>query len=328
MNRRDAVLALVALGSTPVTGMTQQGRISRIGILSVRSRSTPSIPDLYFDAFVQGMRELGNVEGKNLVIEWRFAEGKVERVPALAAELIRLNVEVIVTHSTVAAKALQRASRAIPVVCATCGDPVSTGITASLARPDGNVTGLSLMATEVNQKNLELLKIMMPALSRAAVLVNPDNPGNSAGLKGFQTAAQQLGVMLLPVEARTPEEIERGFAAMARERVNAVAVMADPLFIIHRRRITELVARYRLPSSFYSRDDVEAGGLMSYGQNLKEFYRSAATYVDKILKGAKPAELPIEQPTRIHLAINRRTAKALGITISQELLLRVDEVIE
>ncbi len=331
MNRRETVFALLALGllAAPLSSLAQQvAKVRRIGILSGRSRSTPSNPDVTFDAFTQGMRELGYIEGKNLTIEGRFADGKYERLPGLAAELVRMNLEVIVTHGTPPSEVLQRATRTIPIVAVAMGDPVASGIAASLARPGGNITGLSLMNIDLTPKRFELLKLIMPALSRVAVLMNPGNSGHPAILKSVQAAAQPLGVKILPVDARTPDEIEHGFAAMKRERADAVIILGDPFFPGQRRQITELVARNRLPSMFYFREDVEAGGLMSYGQNITDFYRHAATYVDKILKGAKPGELPIEQPTKIHLAINRKTAKALGLTVPQELLLRADVVIE
>ncbi|MBI3374676.1 MAG: ABC transporter substrate-binding protein [Betaproteobacteria bacterium] len=239
-----------------------------------------------------------------------------------------MKLEVIVTQGSPPVEALRRATGTIPIVSIAMGDPVASGFAASLAHPGGNITGLSLMNIDVSPKRLELLKGMVPALSRAAVLVNPGNSSHPPVLKSVQAAAQRLGVTVLPVDAHTPEEIERGFAAMARERTNAVMVLGDPFFIGQRRYITELAARNRLPSMFFFREDVEAGGLMSYGQNLADFYRRAATYVDKILKGAKAGELPIEQSTKFDLAINRKTAKALGITVSKELLFRADEVFE
>jgi len=329
MNRRDTLLALLSLGATPLSSLAQQqGKIWRIGFLAARSRSTSSNPDAYYDAFVQGMRELGYVEGKNLGIEWRFADGKSERLPALAAELVRMKVELIATHGTPGTQAAQRATSTIPIVFASANDPVASGFAASLARPGGNITGLSLISVDVSQKHLELLKTLVPRMSRVAVLVNPGNSSLSAILKSVQAAAQQFGVKVLQVDARTPEEIEHGFAAMRRERADAVIILNDSFFIGQRRQITGLVARNRLPSMFPFREDVEAGGLISYGQNLADHFRRAATYVDKVLKGAKPSELPIEQPTKIHLAINRKAAKGLGITVPQELLLRADEVID
>ena len=271
----------------------QQGKVWRIGFLGARLRSTPSNPEVYYDAFVQGMRELGYVEGKNLVIEWRFADGKYERLPGLAAELVQMKVEVIVTHTTPAIQAAQRATRTIPIVAAVVGDPVGSGFAASLARPGGNITGLSNIAVDVSPKHIELLKTMIPRLSRVANLVNPGNSSHLAVLKSVQAAARQVGIKILPMDARAPEEIERGFATMARERAESVIVAPDPFFFQQRRQIAELALKNRVPSMFSFREEVAAGGLMSYGPNLTDFYRRAATYVDKILKGAKPGELPI-----------------------------------
>ena len=323
---------LIALGAgalaAPLGALAQQpDKLRRIGFLGVRSRPTPSNPNIYIDAFVQEMGRLGYAEGKNLVIDWRFADSNHERLPGLASELVVMKPELIVTYSTPATRALQRATSTIPIVTAAMGDPVGSGIAASLGRPGGNITGLSIMTADVYPKQLELLKLMVPGLSRAAALVHPST-ARSVALESLQAAAQKLGVKLVQMEVRTPEEIERGFAVMKRDRADAVFIAADPYFIGQRREIVELAARNRLPSVFSYREDVQAGGLMSYGQDLTDFYRRAATYVDKILKGAKPGELPFEQPTKIHLAINRKTAKALGITVPQQLLIRADEVIE
>ena len=330
MNTRRQILAALSLAtlSAALPSLAQQpDKIRRIGFLSARSRSTASNPEVY-DAFVAGMRDLGYVEGRNLIIEWRFADGKFERLPGLAAELVRMNLEAIVTHATPPAEALRQATRSIPIVFTTVNDPVSSGFAASLARPAGNLTGLSLMTVDISPKHVELLKIMMPKLSRIGVFINPGNSSHRVYLKSVQAAAQQVGIRILPVEAGTPEEIERGFAAMTRERAEAVIFAADSFYIHQRRQTAALALKSKIPSMFYTREQVEAGGLMSYGQNLSDFNRRAATYVDKILKGAKPADLPIEQPTTIHLAINRKTAKALGLIIPQEILLRADEVIE
>ncbi len=328
VQRRQLLFTTGVLLVAPFAAIAQQQtKVRRIGFLAARSRSTPSNPDVYYDAFVQGMRELGYVEGKNLVIEWRYADGKYERLPGLAAELARLKLEVIVTHSTPTTQALRRATSAIPIVSANLGDPAGLGFAASLARPGGNITGLSAMQVDVSPKYLELLKLMMPALSRAAVLVNPGNPAHPAFLKGVQAAAEELGLKILPVDARNPEEIERGFAAMRRERADAVIILGDAFFIGQRRQITQLAARNQLPAMYSFREDVEAGGLISYGQNIADFYRRAAYFVDKILKGAKPGELPIEQPTKFELVINLKTAKALGLTIPQSFLVRADRVI-
>lgn len=324
---------LIALGASALTAplgsfAQQPDKFRRIGFLAARSRPAPSSPDVYYDAFVKGMRDLGYVEGTNLVIEWRYADGKFDRLAGLAAELVRMKPELIVTHSTPATQALQRATSSIPIVVASMGDPLVAGITTSLARPGGNVTGLSLVSPDVYPKQLELLKAVLPKLTRVAALANPGNPIGPVFLKRIQAVAPQLGLTILPVEARTPEEIERGFAAMRRERAGAVVISADTFFIEQHHQIAELVARDRLPSMFYHREPVIAGGLMSYGQNLAEYFRRAATYVHKILKGTKPGDLPIEQPIKIHLAINLKTAKALGIKVSKEMQFRADELIE
>ena len=322
-----AMLAGIALA--PLASLAQQqDKVRRIGFLALRSRSTPANPDVNYDAFVQGMRELGYVEGKNLIIEWRFADGKYERLPDLAAELMRMKVEVIVTPGTPATQAAQRATSTIPNVFPVVDDPVGSGFAASLARPGSNITGLSVFIVDVSPKYLELLRIMIPTLSRVAILVNPGNTSHPPLLKSVQATAQQMGIKILPVDARTPEEIERAFAIMTRERAEAVIVPGDGFFTGQMRQFGALTVKNRMPSIFPYRGHVAAGGLMSYGQNLVDFYRRAATYVDKILKGAKPGELPIEQPTRIHFAINRKTADALGLTIPNEILLRADEVIE
>jgi len=326
--RRRRFLAVAgALLALPLANAQQNTRIHRIGCLAPRSRSTPANPEVFYDAFTQGMRELGYVEGKNIVSEWRFADSKYERLPALAAELVQLKPELIVTHSTPATEALQKATSTIPIVFGSATDPVASGFAASLARPGRNITGLSLINIDVSPKYIELLKLMVPSLSSAAVLVNPGSSYHPDILKGLQAAARQLGVKILPVNAHTPEEIERGFAAMSREHADAAIILSDAFFFGQRRRITELAARNRLPAMYSFREYVEVGGLISYGQNIAEYYRHAATYVDKILKGARPGDLPIEQPTKIHLAINGGTAKTLGITIPQELLYRTDEVI-
>jgi putative ABC transport system substrate-binding protein len=325
--------ALVAIGAgvpalLPSFSLAQQPGVRRIGFLAIRSRSTPSNPDAYYDAFVQGMRELGYVEGKNLTIEWRFAEGKYERLPGLAADLVRARVEVIVSHGTEGTRAAQRASSSIPVVTAAVGDPVAGGFAASLARPGGNVTGLSTIVADLAQKHVELLKTTMPALSRVAVLMNFGNAFHSANLKVAQAAAEKIGITILPVGARTPEEIERGFATMKREGAEAVIVASDPVYTGQRKQFAALATMNRLPSMFPYREYVEAGGLMSYGPDVGDFFRHAATFVDKILKGAKPADLPFEQPTRYYLVINRKTARAIGLAITLTLLTRADELIE
>ena len=328
--RRNLLLALVAgaLSATLPSLAQQPVKIRRIGFLATRWRSTPEKPDIYYDAFMQGMRELGYVEGKNLAIEWRFAEGKFERLPALATELVQMNVEVIVVGGTPETQAAQRSTSTIPIIMTSISDPVGSGFAKSLARPGGNITGLSLMSPDISPKMLELLKTMLPKLSRFAILVNPSNPSAAAILEGVLAAARQFGIKAVIVKARTTEEIEQAFTIMARERVDACISLADPFFSSQRQKIVELAAKHRLPAMYGQREYVESGGLMSYSANFADLYRRAAIYVDKILKGAKPDDLPIEQPTRIHFAINRNTATALKLKIPQELLLRADEVID
>jgi len=274
------------------------------------------------------MRELGYVEGKNFIIQWRFADGKYERLPSLAAELLRLNVDVIVAGTTLSVQAAHQATATIPIVMVAVPDPVGEGFARSLSQPGGNITGLSNIVTEVSAKHLELLRVAVPTLSRVAVLINPPNPSDSLILEQIQGAAYSIGVKALAVEASTARQIEAGFGAMTRARTEALIVAADSYFDVQRDQITKLAVKHHLPSISSNREMTEAGGLMSYGQDLAEHYRRAATYVDKILKGAKPGNLPVEQPTVLELVINQRTAKALRLTIRQELVLRADKVIE
>jgi putative ABC transport system substrate-binding protein len=283
----------------------------------------------FLDAFRQGLRELGWVEGQNIVIDYRFAEGRFDRLPDLAAELVRLKVDIIVAVPTPAAVAAKNATGTMPIVAISVGDPVGIGLIASLARPGGNVTGSSYsVGLEIGGKQLELLKETVPKVRRVAILSNPGNPGQPLSIRELNVAARSLGVQLQLLEARGPNEFDGAFAAMATERVGALLVVADSLFVLHRSRLADLAARSRLPAVYGSRDTVEAGGLMSYGPSLRDLYRRSATYVDKILKGAKPGDLPVEQPTKFELVINLKTAKALGLTIPQSLLQRADEVIQ
>jgi putative tryptophan/tyrosine transport system substrate-binding protein len=327
MNRRDTLYALLALGAAPRARAQQPVKIRRIGVLAIRPRSTPSEPEVFQDSFLRGMRDLGYLEGKNLTIDWRFADGRYERTPALAAELVRLNPEVIVTHSTPAAKALQAATNTIPIVIGV-GDPVGSGFAATLARPGGNVTGLSVLAVDLSSKQMDLLKSLVPGLSRMAFLTNPDAISMKAIGKSVQVAANSAAIKVVVLEARTAHEIESSFSRAAQDRMQGMIVPSDAFFMFQRRQIAELAAKTRIPAMFSFREQVVAGGLVSYGQDLAYTYHRLATYVDKILKGAKPGELPFEQPTKIHLAINRKTANALRLTIPPDLLLLVDEVIE
>jgi putative ABC transport system substrate-binding protein len=281
------------------------------------------------DAFRQGLRELGWVEGQNIVIDYRFAEGRFDRLPDLAVELVQLKVDIIVAQPTPAAAAAKNATKTIPIVMISVGDPVGLGLIASLARPGGNVTGSSYsVGLEITGKLLELLKETVPKARRVAILSNPANPAHPLAIREVSVAARSLGVQLQLLEARGPNEFDGAFAAMAKERVGALLVVADGLFILHRARLADLAARSRLPAIYGYREHVEVGGLMSYGSSTRDLYRRSATFVDKILKGAKPADLPVEQPTKFELVINLQTAKALGLTIPPSLLGRADEVIQ
>jgi putative ABC transport system substrate-binding protein len=330
MNTRRRFLVELGAGAlaAPLACFAQQqGKVWRVGFLSSRRRPDSLDSDV-FGAFQQGMRALGYVEGKNLAIEWRFADSKFERLPDLAAELVRLRVDVIVSVGTAAISAAQKATAMIPIVMATVSDPVGSGFVKSLAHPGGNITGLSNTAADISPKHLEMLLSMVPKLSRVAVLLNPTNSAHATISKIVQAAAHRASVKILSVEARSPQEIENAFFMMSRENAEAVIVAADSFFTQQRRQIAELAAKNRLPTISEYREYAEAGGLMSYGSNRPEQFRRAATYVDKILKGAKAADLPVEQPTKFELIINRKTAKALGLTIPQSLLISADKVIE
>ena len=326
--RRRLVLALGAGAlAAPLAAFAQQksAKVARLGFLGASSAAAFAS---LVEALRAGLRDLGYVEGKNIVIEYRWAEGKYERLPGLAAELVQLKVDVIVAASGPAVQAVQKATTTIPIVFAAVGDPVGLGFVASLSRPGGNATGLSSLNVDVSSKYLELLRVALPKLSRVAVLVNPGHPQHPDMLKNIQAAAKTTGVNVSPVQAGTASQIETALGAMTRERAGALIVLPDPFFFTQARQIAELAAKNRLPTMFWTRELVEAGGLMSYGQNIVEHFRRAATYVDKILRGAKPADLPVEQPTTIELVINLKTAKAIGLTISQDLLFRADKVIE
>ena len=313
--------------AAPLAAEAQPVRMPRVGFLSVRSRSDPQI-QLQLDAFWQRLRELGYVEGQNIAIEYRGAEEKYGRLPDLVAELVRLKVDVIVASGITATQAAQQATKTIPIVMAGVNDPIASGLVTSVARPGGNITGLSLTAPELVGKQLQLLREVVPKVSRVAVLWNPANPGNPPQLREAEVAARVLGVRLQPLEAHGPSEIDRAFVAMTRERAGALLVLADAMLNIERKRIADLAAKSRLPTVSAFGMHAEAGGLMAYGTNLLDQYRRAAYYVDKILKGAKPADLPVEQPTNFELVINLKTAKALGLTIPPSVLGRADEVIQ
>ena len=328
MNRRDTLLALVALASAngpPVSLAQQPGKVWRVGFLSLYSASEIAQNTA---AFLKAMRELGYVEGKNLVVEWRFAEGSFERLTGMAADLVQLKVDLIVAVASAAISAAKNATSTIPIVMATTGDPVGSGFVRSLARPGGNITGLSNMGGDTGAKLLDLLLTAVPKVSRVGALVTPTSTTYRAISESIRAGAQNTNVRVLIAEARNPQEIETAFAMMAGESVGGVIVGAAPLFALHRPQIAQLAIKYKMPSIFGNRAYVEAGGLMSYGYKLTENYLRAASYVDKILKGAKPGDLPVEQPTTLELVINLKTATALGLTIPKSLLLRADEVIQ
>jgi ABC-type uncharacterized transport system substrate-binding protein len=274
------------------------------------------------------MRELGYVEGKDFVIEWRSAEGQYGRLSDVAAELARLNVDVIVTGVTAGIRPLQQATTTIPIVMAYSTDPVGNGFVASLARPGGNTTGLAGSSDDSSPKQLELLATLVPNVSRIGLLGNPNSPTYFSVLKNTQAAAQKVGLLVIPIKARNPNETENAFAELGKERVDAVIVASDAVFFGQRQRIAELALRNHIPTMFSLREYAEAGGLMSYGEDLADFFHRAAFYVDKIFKGARPGDLPIEQPTRFNLVINRKTADALGVTIPPQLYMFANEVIE
>ena len=329
MTTRRTFLGTLAgglLAAPRIAGAQPAGRISRIGYLSAGS-ATSSNPRL-IEAFRQGLRELGWVEGQNLVIEYRWAEGRFDRLPDLAAELVRLKADLIVAAPAPPALAAKNATGTIPIVFMGAGDPVGQGLVASLARPGGNVTGLSYgVGSSIFAKDLELLKEAVPKVRRVAVLFNPASPIKHI-ISEVKDAGRSLGLQLQLVEARGPGEFDGAFAAMARERAGALFVVQDPAFSSHRAQLVDLAAKNRLPTILTQREDAEAGGLMSYGPRLSDLWRRAATYVDKILKGARPTDLPVEQPTKFELVINLKTAKTLGLIIPPSLLQRADEVIQ
>ena len=330
MPRRTFLAAIAgALLAAPLAAEAQQAaKVARIAYLSPNLASTPHLRD----AFLQGLRDLGYVEGRNVVIEYRDAEGKLERVPALAAELVALKVDVIfVGGGTRVTLGAMQATKTIPIVFTGVGDPVESGLVTNLARPGGNVTGFSSLGPELVGKRLELLKQAVPGVDRVAVLWLPGALGDRTDkdmLTGADAAARALGVRLQFVEARGPAEFARAFSDMSSARAGALTVLPSNRFLREHRRLVDLAAENRLPAVYTSREFVDAGGFMSYGPNVADLFRRAATYVAKILKGAQPGDLPIEQPTKFDLVINLKTAKALGLTIPPSLLQRADQVIE
>ncbi len=317
-------LALGILSAPFAADAQQRANVARIGVLGALTASS-SAPRI--EAFKQGLRELGYVEGQNIAIEYRWAEGRYERLPGLAGELVRLKVDVIVTHTTPGTRAAQQATTTIPIVMADSGDAVATGLVASLARPGGNTTGSSHFSPEITAKRLELLKEAIPRLRRVAVLMNQANPLSEADFKQMGLTAQALGIEVRPAWVRQGDEFDSTFSALVKARTDALVIMEDAAFLAQARRIADLAARNRLPAAA-SLDHQQTGNFLSYGANLTDLWRRAAIFVDKILKGAKPGDLPVEQPTKFELVINLKTAKALGLTIPRSVLIRADQVIQ
>jgi putative ABC transport system substrate-binding protein len=320
---RRAFLSTLAGGlfAVPLAARAQPAaKVARVGFLGTTLSPT-------LDAFTDGLRQLDWVEGQNLILERRFSEGRQERFRELAAELVRAKVDVIVTSGTPASVAAKGATTSIPIVMAVVMDPIETGLVASLARPGGNITGNAWLGPELTAKRLELLKDAVPRVSRVATIFNPKNPSHPIALREMQTTARRLGMTLQLQQMTSPDDFDQAFTAITRNRPDALFTVADPLYFRERTRILEFAAKRRLPAMYEWREYVEWGGLMAYGVNVKDLLRRAATYVDKILRGAKPADLPIEQPTKFELVINLKTAKALGLTIPPSVLGRADEVI-
>ena len=322
----SVLVAVMLLAVAVIAAAQQPTKIPRIGFLMSTS---PSAGSDRIEAFRQGLRELGYVEGKNIIIEYRYAEGKYDRLPALAAELVRLKVDIIISGSEPATRAAKEATVTIPIVMAQDSDPVGSGFVASLARPGGNITGSSTLAPELSGKRLELLKEIVPRLSRVAVLGTSTNPGSAQSLRETELAAGAFGVKLQHVDVLAPKDVEPAFRAAAKARADAVlwVVSARVARARAQTQIVDLAVKSRLPVIFETRSAVEAGGLMSYGMNLVDMDRRAAVYVDKILKGAKPADLPVEQPTKFELVINLKTAKQINLTIPPNVLARADRVV-
>ena len=327
MDRRPFITGTIGLLAAPLCAEAQQaGKVYRIGFLGGTSRTANTVMT---NAFSQGLRELGYVEGRNVAIEYRYAEGKYERFPDYVNELVRLKVDIIVAVPTAAALAAKNATGMIPIVTVAVFDPVESGLVASLARPGKNVTGLTLIAgPEIVGKYLELLKETVPKASRLAVLWNPANPAHPSLVTEAETSARALGLQLQLVGARGPGEVDNALAAMTRERVGALVVLPDSMFLAERTRLAELATKNRLPAMYGLRQHAEAGGLMVYSANVPHSARRAAFFVDRILKGAKPADLPVERPTKFDFVINLKTARALGLTIPPSVLARADELIQ
>jgi ABC-type uncharacterized transport system substrate-binding protein len=326
MKRREFISLLGAVSAWPLAARAQQvGKVPRVGFMG---NSTAALEANLVGPFRDSLRELGYQEGRNIVIEYRWAEGNYERFPALVAELLAMPVDVIVTAGTPATLAVKKATSTVPLVMIAVGDPVGTGIVPILARPGGNITGLSSIAPDLEGKRLELLREVIPKLSHVALFVNPLNPFHAASMRQAFAAAQALGIKLQALEVRTSEELDGAFAAIVREKPDALLILADRVFLHNRKRMMDFATEHRLPSVNAYREVVEAGGLMSYGPSYEDMHRRAADYVDKILKGAKPGDLPVEQPTKFTLILNLKSAKALDVEVPPMLVGRADEVIE
>ena len=322
MNRREAVFALLALGAGPRVAEAQQPKaVPRIGVLR-----TPPPTDHLFQALLTGLRELGYVEGKTVLIEYR--QGSDERLPELAQDLVRSKVDLIFAPNPVAAQAARKATATIPIVVAAIGDAVRTGLAASVARPGGNVTGLTALGSNLSGKRLELLKEIMPRLSRVAVLWNPSVPDKLLEWKEMEQPARALKLELLSIEVRAPADFDQAFVSARRLRPEALIALGEPLVFTQRGRVIQFAAQDRLPAIFNWREAAEEGALIAYGPDISDLYRRSAVYIDKILKGAKPGDLPIEEPSRFDFVVNRKTANALAVTLPQSILLRADRVIE
>jgi putative tryptophan/tyrosine transport system substrate-binding protein len=327
MRRREFIRFLGGAGAAwPFAALAQQSpKIHRIGLLSPFA---PADTAPWHQAFLRGLSDLGWAEGKNIAIEYRYSDGRNDRLPGLIADLVRLKVDIIVTSVTNDTLEAKKAGSGIPIVMVAAGDPVATGIVASLARPGGNITGLSQMNPELNGKRLELLKEIAPNVSSLAVLLNPDDPISAVGQKEIELPARKMKVELHSLEVRNNHDLEKALNEATKAHADALAIMPNPVFVTNMKLIADFAIQNRLPSMFHLREYTKVGGLLSYGVDRADLFRRAATFVDKILKGVNPADLPIEQPTKFDLTINLRTAKALGLTVPPKLLLTADEVID
>ena len=325
--RFATIAAVCVLFSAPLAVEAQQpGKVYRVGVLTNKA-SDPAEVRLW-QAFRSGLRERGWIEGRNILIEFREADGNIARLPELAADLVRLKVDLILARASTFVQPAKAATSSIPIVFVSHADPVGTGHVASLARPGGNITGLAVLMTDLAPKGLELLISAVPVATRIAVLWSPDTPSHTPALKAVEEAARTLRVQLQPVGVRTAAELKGAFAAMARARAQAVLVLIGPIFFAERQRVAELAIKHRLPTISTLKEVTEAGGLMTYGPDQEDLYRRGAIYVDKILRGSRPADLPVEQAAKFELVINLKTAKALGLTIPQSVLARADQIIE